>query len=162
MAATLEEELARVFREKGLTLATAESCTGGLLAGRITDIAGSSDYMRGGVVSYANEVKEALLGVESDALAQHGAVSDVVARQMARGVRERLGTDVGISITGVAGPGGGTSDKPVGLVWIGLSDAQGAHAERFHWQGSRAENRALSVEAALKMLVGWAQQQAQP
>jgi PncC family amidohydrolase len=110
------------------------------------------------VVSYANQAKEQLLGVERAALEQHGAVSEVVARQMARRVRERLGADIGISITGVAGPDGGTPDKPVGLVWIGLSDAQGDRAERFLWNEDRSGNRLRSVEAALRLLIQWAQQ----
>jgi PncC family amidohydrolase len=155
----LEEKLAQVFKQKGLSIATAESCTGGLLAGRITDLAGSSAYLLGGVVSYSNEAKMALLGVESDALDQHGAVSEEVARQMARGARQRLGSDVGISITGVAGPGGGSADKPVGLVWIGLSDARGDRAQRYLWDSDRAGNREQSVLAALQMLIDWAQAQ---
>lgn len=156
---SLEEQLGQIFKAKGLRVATAESCTGGLLAGRITDVAGSSDYMLGGIVSYANEVKQHLLGVDPTALAEHGAVSEVVARQMARGARERLGADVGISVTGVAGPGGGSPEKPVGLVWIGLSDARGDRAERYLWESDRVGNRALSVDAALRLLIEWAQQQ---
>jgi PncC family amidohydrolase len=156
---TLEQELGRLFKQKGLTLATAESCTGGLLAGQITETPGSSAYLIGGVVSYANEAKEQLLGVDRAALEQHGAVSEVVARQMARCVRERLGADVGISITGVAGPDGGTPDKPVGLVWIGLSDGRSDRAKRFLWNEDRRGNRLRSVEAALRLLIEWAQQQ---
>ncbi len=157
------EELARrlgeIFTEKGLTLATAESCTGGLLAGRITDVSGSSAYFVGGVVSYANEAKEKLLGVRHETLLKHGAVSEETAMEMAQGVRERLGVDVAVSITGVAGPVGGTPEKPVGLVWIGLSDVRAAAARRFLWKQDRAGNRERSVEAALRWLIEWAEAQ---
>ncbi|HEC22404.1 MAG TPA: CinA family protein [Chloroflexi bacterium] len=153
--ATLEEQLKEIFTAKNLTLATAESCTGGLLSARITDVSGSSAYFLGGVVSYANSAKEALLGVEHELLMTHGAVSAAVARQMAHGARERLGADVGISVTGIAGPTGGTPEKPVGLVWIGLSDAEGEQAARFQWAYDRAGNREHSVEAALRMLIEW-------
>jgi PncC family amidohydrolase len=157
------EELARrlgeIFTEKRLTLATAESCTGGLLAGRITDVSGSSAYFVGGVVSYANEAKEKLLGVRHETLLKHGAVSEEAAIEMAQGVRERLGVDVAVSTTGVAGPTGGTPEKPVGLVWIGLSDAKDTTARRFLWAQDRAGNREGSVEAALSWLIEWAEAQ---
>lgn len=153
----LEEQLGQVFTRKGLTLATAESCTGGLLASRIVNVSGSSSYFVGGVVSYANLAKEILLGVEHSTLENHGAVSEQVAKQMANSVRKRLGVDVAISVTGIAGPTGGTPDKPVGLVWIGLSDTQGDRAVHFLWGSDRTGNRELSVEAALKMLVEWAE-----
>jgi PncC family amidohydrolase len=155
----LEEKLAQVFKQKGLSISTAESCTGGLLAGRITDTAGSSAYLLGGVVSYSNEAKIALLGVDTTTLEAHGAVSEPVAEEMARGARQRLGSDVGISITGVAGPGGGSADKPVGLTWIGISDVRSDRAQRFLWDSDRAVNRALSVDAALQMLIDWAEAQ---
>ncbi len=154
---SLEERLKAVFSAQNLTLATAESCTGGLLAGRITDVSGSSAYFTGGVVSYSYAAKEALLGVDHDTLIEQGAVSEPVARQMARGARLRLEADVAISITGVAGPTGGTAEKPVGLTWIGLSDSSGERAERFMWKGDRAANREQSVQAALRMLVEWAE-----
>jgi len=153
---SLEERLLLIFIQRGFKLATAESCTGGLLAGRITEISGSSAFFVGGVVSYANEAKESLLGVPRETLVLHGAVSEEVAAHMARGIRERLGVDVGISITGVAGPTGGTPEKPVGLVWFGISDASGTRAEHRLWEGDRARNRALSVEHALRMLLAWA------
>jgi PncC family amidohydrolase len=152
-----EERINELFKAKGLTIATAESCTGGLLAGALTEVSGSSAYLLGGVVSYSNDAKINLLGVSHAALEEYGAVSEEVARQMARGARERLGSDVGVSVTGVAGPDGGSPEKPVGLVWIGLSDVRGDRAERFIWDGDRARNRALSVEAALKMLIAWAE-----
>ena len=156
MAASLERQLHQSFTAKGLTLASAESCTGGLLADRITEVPGSSDYYLGGVVSYAYSAKETLLGVDHDVLASQGAVNETVARQMARGVRERLGADVGIGITGIAGPGGGSEEKPVGLVWIGLSDAAGERAERYQWDSDRAGNKRLSAEAAMRLLIAWA------
>ena len=152
----LEEELLTLCTTKHLTVATAESCTGGLLADRITDVSGSSDYYLGGVVSYAYSAKETLLGIDHDLLLREGAVNETVARRMARAVRERLGADVGIGITGIAGPGGGSPDKPVGLVWIGLADAHGDRAERFVWESDRVGNKQRSAEQALQMLVDWA------
>jgi PncC family amidohydrolase len=154
-----ENRLKEIFSHKGLTIATAESCTGGLVAGRITDVPGSSAVLLGGIVSYSNEAKERLLGVSHDALLQQGAVSEEVACQMARGARERLGADVAVSVTGIAGPDGGTPEKPLGLTWIGLSDAHGDHAERFVWKSNRAGNREQSVEAALNMLIAWGESQ---
>jgi PncC family amidohydrolase len=152
-----EEQLLSIFVPKGLTVATAESCTGGLLASRITDVSGSSDYFLGGVVSYAYSAKETLLGIDHDLLVREGAVNETVACAMARGVRQRLGADVGIGITGVAGPGGGSPDKPVGLVWIGLSDSSGDRAERYLWDSDRIGNKQQSVDVALKMLIAWGQ-----
>ncbi|GAB4476815.1 MAG: hypothetical protein Kow00124_19340 [Anaerolineae bacterium] len=154
--AFLEEELGRVFTAKKLTLAVAESCTGGLLAARITSVPGSSAYLIGGVVSYSNEAKEILLGVPHDLLVKHGAVSGAVAAEMAHRIRERLMVDVGISITGIAGPTGGTPKKPVGLVWIGLSDRLGVQAMRFQWNEDREGNRQRSVDQALRLLLEWA------
>ena len=157
----VEQELARrlgdLFTAKRLLLAAAESCTGGLLAAHITAVPGSSAYFVGGVVSYANAAKEALLGVRHETLLAHGAVSAEAAQEMAQGVRERLGVDVAVSITGITGPTGGAPDKPVGLVWIGLADAAGATARRFLWERDREGNRALSVEAALRWLIEWAE-----
>jgi PncC family amidohydrolase len=155
LAGTLEDQLKRIFSAKGLTLATAESCTGGLLASRITDVAGSSDYFLGGVVSYAYSAKETLLGIDHDLLMSEGAVNETVARQMARSVRTKLGADVAASITGIAGPSGGTPEKPVGLVWIGLADAQGDRAECHEWKSDRVGNKERSAEKALQMLVEW-------
>ncbi len=157
MTVSPEETVLDMFRVRRLTLATAESCTGGLLANRLTNIAGSSDVFLGGVVSYAYSAKEALLGVDHDLLMAEGAVSQAVARQMAEGVRGRLGADVGVGITGVAGPGGGTPDKPVGLVWIALADASGSSAVRHQWDSDRLGNKRLSAEAALSLLIEWAQ-----
>jgi len=148
----LETAIGTRLRARGLTLALAESCTGGLVSHRVTNVAGSSTYYRGGVVAYANSVKQALLGVRAESLAQHGAVSAPVAREMACGVRRLLEADLGLSVTGVAGPGGGTPEKPVGLVFIGLCSADGAWVEQHRWDGDREENKARSAEAALDLL----------
>lgn len=122
---SMENALVRSLRERGLTLACAESCTGGLIAKRITDISGCSDVYLGGCVTYANEAKEKLLGVKHETLEKYGAVSEQTAREMARGVRLALEADIGISTTGIAGPGGGTPEKPVGTVYIAVSTAEG-------------------------------------
>lgn len=148
---SLEAVLGRMLNERGLTIAVAESCTGGLVLDRLTNIPGSSTYVVGGVVAYANEVKMSQLGVTAGALTQHGAVSEEVARQMARGVRDRLGADIGLSTTGVAGPSGGTPDKPVGTVWIGYADAQGDYARLNHFTKDRVRNKLRSANAALDL-----------
>ncbi len=127
---TLEAALVSALRERGLTVGTAESCTGGLIAKRITDVAGSSEVFLGGVVSYANEVKSHLLSVSEETLAAHGAVSEETAIEMAKGARAALGVDIAVSTTGIAGPGGGTAEKPVGLVYVGIATKDGAHAVR--------------------------------
>ena len=122
---SMENALVMKLRERGMTLATAESCTGGLIAKRITDLAGCSDVFLGGCVTYANEAKEKLLGVSHETLEAYGAVSEQTAREMAKGVRLALGADIGIATTGIAGPGGGTPEKPVGTVYIAVSTAEG-------------------------------------
>jgi nicotinamide-nucleotide amidase len=134
-----------------LKLAVAESCTGGMLGERITSVPGSSDVFLGGVIAYHNDVKKTLLGVRAEDLDRYGAVSEEVALQMARGVRERTGADVGISVTGIAGPGGGTPEKPVGLVWIAVHSSD-TKARRFHVVGDRAEIRQRAAQAALEMV----------
>ena len=149
--AALVERVAEQFDERGLSLAVAESCTGGSLAAAITERPGVSSFFLGGVVSYANEVKESLLGVPDAVLAEHGAVSEPTARAMAEGVRTRLDADVGVSITGVAGPGGGSAEKPVGLVFIGVSGPRGTTVRREVWPGSRSEIREAAVQAALEL-----------
>ncbi len=141
-----------LLRKNKLSLATAESCTGGLLGGRMTAEAGSSDYYLGGAVSYANSAKEIILGVNSVSLFEHGAVSDTVAREMAVGVKKRLQADLGLSITGIAGPDGGTVEKPVGLVYIGLAHYEGVNIKKCQFVGSRESIRNMSVETALNML----------
>ena len=137
----------------GLTVATAESCTGGLIAHAITEIAGSSGYFRGGIVAYGDEVKRSQLGVSPDIIAAHGAVSAQVARAMASGARIRLGSDVAVSVTGISGPGGGTDAKPVGLTYVAVADARGVDVRRFVWIGDRKGNKRASAAAALELLL---------
>lgn len=151
----VEGVVGRLLRERGLTLAVAESCTGGLLGYRITNVPGCSEYYRGSIVAYAPDVKERVLGVPRQTLVDHGAVSEATARQMARAVRRLIDADLGISVTGIAGPGGGTPEKPVGLVYIGLATADGEFVERHVWEGDRRETRTRSVEAALRLLQGY-------
>lgn len=143
------EQVARLLRQSGLTVATAESCTGGLIGGALTQVSGSSDYYAGGVISYSNAVKENLLGVRHDTLQTLGAVSAEVAGQMADGARRKLETDLGISTTGIAGPEGGAPEKPVGLVYIGLADAEDIQAREFRFAGERDAVRRQTVQAAL-------------
>jgi nicotinamide-nucleotide amidase len=144
----------RLLTGRGLTVAVAESCTGGLVSELITAVPGSSEWFLGGVVAYANSAKQSLLGVPESMLVEHGAVSEPVARAMAEGVRERFGADVGVSTTGISGPGGGTPEKPVGLVHVGIawSDAvtrAGAHADHFVFPLDRARHRMLTAQVAL-------------
>lgn len=137
-----------------LTVATAESCTGGLVAHLLTEVPGSSGYLRGGVVAYADEIKVSQLGVLPEVLEAHGAVSAQVAIAMAEGVRERLGTDLGAAVTGVAGPDGGSDAKPVGLVYVAVAGGGGApEVRRFQWPGDRSGNKRASAEAAITMLI---------
>jgi PncC family amidohydrolase len=147
----LEARVGRLLRQRGLTLATAESCSGGLLGHRLTNVSGSSDYYLGGVISYHNRIKTALLNVEPAVLEREGAVSNPVARQMARGVSQLMGADIGIGITGIAGPSGGTAEKPVGLVFIALVMERYEHCERYIWPYDRVGNKDASVERALQM-----------
>lgn len=149
---TLEEVAGNLLKFNGYTVATAESCTGGLLAGRITDVPGSSEYFIEGVVTYSNEAKIRMLGVPKDLIERHGAVSEEVARAMADGVRSLAGTTFGIGITGIAGPGGGNEEKPVGLVYIALADDNDALVRKFVFPGDRHFIRQLSVNAALDMI----------
>ncbi|GAB5465127.1 MAG: competence/damage-inducible protein A [Candidatus Kapaibacteriales bacterium] len=136
-----------------LSVSVAESCTSGLLGAYLTEISGSSSYFKGGILSYSNEVKKSLLSVKEYTLEQYGAVSEETAREMADGCRVLLGTDISISITGIAGSGGGTDEKPVGLVWVALSDSKGIIAKRFNFGRSRETNRELAVSAATNMLL---------
>jgi nicotinamide-nucleotide amidase len=146
---TLPVVVGRLLRESGRTLAVAESCTGGLVAEQVTDVPGSSDYFLGGVVAYANAAKTLLLGVPEVLLVEHGAVSEPVARAMAEGVRERFGADYGLATTGISGPGGGTPEKPLGLVHIALARPEGVHAEHFVFPLDRTRHRLLTAQAAL-------------
>jgi competence/damage-inducible protein CinA-like protein len=149
---TLEEVVGELLKRRGYTLATAESCTGGLLAGRITEVPGSSEYFLEGVVSYSNEAKVDLLGVPKKWIKTHGAVSEQVAEAMAAGIRKRAGSTFGIGVTGVAGPGGGSQEKPVGLVYIALADDSQTTSRKFIFPGDRQFIRTLSVNAALDMI----------
>ena len=149
---TLEEVVGRMLSEKKLTLATAESCTGGLMGHRVTNAAGSSKYFLGGVVAYDNRVKVQLLGVSEDTLAEHGAVSASTAKQMAEGVRQKLGADFGIGITGIAGPDGGTPEKPVGLVYIALAGEGRTDVQERRLSFAREMVKLMSTQTALEML----------
>jgi len=144
--------IGRALASRGLRLAVAESCTGGLLSSWITAIPGSSEYFVGGVVAYDNSVKECLLGVSSATLESHGAVSSRAAVEMAEGATRSLGAQMGVSITGIAGPGGARPGKPVGTVFLGLSYRGKAKAKKFLFSGTRAEIRAQSAMAALDMI----------
>jgi nicotinamide-nucleotide amidase len=146
---SMETVVGRLLREAGRTIAVAESCTGGLVAQRLTEVAGSSDYFLGGVVAYANTAKQALLGVPESLLAEHGAVSDPVARAMAEGVRTRFGADLGVATTGISGPGGGSERKPVGLVHVALADGDHTHADHFVFPLDRTRHRQLTAQVAL-------------
>ena len=152
MTEKLEEVIGRLLTEKKLTLALGESCTGGLIGHRLTNVPGSSDYFLGGIIAYAYDAKERLLDVRHNTLYEHGAVSPETATEMARGARKALGADIGISVTGIAGPGGGMPGKPVGLVYIALSARDTDRVERFVWDSDREGNKARSAEAALSML----------
>jgi nicotinamide-nucleotide amidase len=143
-----------ILGERGLTLSAAESCTGGLIAHRLTNIAGSSRYFVGGVVAYENRVKTVFLRVQEETLALYGAVSEPVALQMAASAWELFDTDYAVSVTGIAGPGGGTPDKPVGLTYVAFASRKGETvARRFVWTGDREANKNASAEAALMLLL---------
>lgn len=152
MQNSIEVIVGQLLRDKGLNLATAESCTGGLIADRITNVPGSSEYFRGGIVAYAYEAKVALLDVSWDTLRTYGAVSKETVVEMARGARVALGADIAVSVSGIAGPGGGLPDKPVGTTWIGLSTTEGDWAREYLWDGDRLQNKVLSANAALELL----------
>jgi len=154
---SIEVEIGEILTARGLTLAAAESCTGGLVSHRITNVPGSSVYFVGGVVSYANAVKIALVGVRPQTLEMHGAVSRETVIEMARGVRVALKADIGIAISGIAGPGGGTAEKPVGLTWIGLSALGYEMAWQHTWAGDRLYNKESSAQAVLQHLVEFLQ-----
>lgn len=151
----LAGELGEALKARGWTIGAAESCTGGLLLSTLTDVPGSSGYVQGGVVVYSNAMKARLLGVKEATLEAYGAVSEPVASEMAAGALALLGVQIALSVTGIAGPGGGSEEKPVGLVYIGAAWAKGRAAvvevNRHQWAGSREENKRLSVAAALQM-----------
>ena len=149
---SLEEVVGNRLRELGLTLATAESCTGGLLGHRITGVSGSSDYYLGGVVSYNNKAKMELLGVKKQTLEKFGSVSEETVREMAQGVKSLFKTDLGISISGIAGPTGGSPEKPVGLIYIGLSSEKEVTIKKFNFFRDRDSNKRISSQVALNMI----------
>jgi nicotinamide-nucleotide amidase len=149
----LAEQLQGICLGRGLTLALAESCTGGLVAASITEVSGSSGYFLGGVVSYSNEAKEVFLDVPAATLDAHGAVSAQVALAMAAGARARFDASVAASVTGVAGPDGGSAEKPVGLTYVGLATAAGVEVRRFQFARDRAGNREAATRAVLEWLV---------
>ena len=149
---TLETLVGRRLTTREATLATAESCTGGLIAHRITNVSGASGYYLGGVVSYSNDVKVRELGVSADDLAAHGAVSEPVARQMAEGVRARFGADYAVAVTGIAGPTGGTEEKPVGLVFIAVAGGDGTRVTCSQFTGARKAIKEQTAQAALQAL----------
>jgi nicotinamide-nucleotide amidase len=152
---TVDQIVARRLAEHGRTIATAESCTGGLLAARLTERAGASDYVAGGLVVYSNEAKVALAGVSAQLIEQHGAVSGEVAEALASGARDRLKADLGVGITGIAGPGGGTAEKPVGLVWLSIAGLEDASVTRsVNLPGARADIRDRATTVAMHMLLG--------
>lgn len=146
------ENLVALLKARGLVCATAESCTGGGVGSAITAIPGSSAVFAGGVISYANEVKRDVLGVKASTLETEGAVSSETAAQMAEGVRKLLKVDIAVSLTGIAGPDGGSEEKPVGLVWFGLSTAQGTRTEKAIFRGEREKIRESAIVHALGML----------
>lgn len=153
MGKALEVLVGELLVQQKLLLAVAESCTGGLVSHRITNVSGSSSYFMGSVVSYANEAKMKLLGVSPEILEKNGAVSAETVLQMARGVRSALGADLGISTSGIAGPTGGTQDKPVGTTWVGFSSAEGEEARHFLFEGDRLAVKEQAAQAALQILV---------
>jgi nicotinamide-nucleotide amidase len=148
----LEDVVGRMLTERKLTIAVAESCTGGLIADRLTNVPGSSVYVDRGVIAYSNRSKTELLDVPPDIITSHGAVSEEVALSMAEGIRKRSGVDIGLSTTGIAGPGGGTVEKPVGLVWIGIADASGSVAKKFNFGEGRTRVKQRASQAALEMV----------
>lgn len=154
----LEIQAGQLLKERKLKLVLAESCTGGLLGSRITDVAGSSEYFLGGVVAYAYEAKVDLLGVSWDTLNTRGAVSRETVLEMARGIRARMKADIAMSVSGIAGPGGGTPEKPVGTTWIGLVAEDGEWTQTFQFStGDREGNKASAADAALTLLLDYLQ-----
>ena len=151
---TLEAQVGAALRDKGWTIGTAESCTGGLVLHRLTNIPGSSTYVLGGIVAYSNAIKQALLKVKQGTLLAYGAVSEQTAQEMAVGARQILKADIAVSITGIAGPGGGTTEKPVGLTYIGLAGPDDEVVVQRHiWDGDREAVKSASADAALQLVL---------
>ena len=159
MSGLPESLVGNILHKRGLKLVAAESCTGGLVGNRITDVPGSSEYFLGGVVAYAYDVKVKLLDVSWDTLNTYGAVSRETVLEMARGAQQRIGGDIAISVSGIAGPGGGTPEKPVGTTWIGLATPDGEWAKEFHFFGNRQENKNAAATAALEILLEYLKKQ---
>lgn len=151
----LEVQLHDLLSAKKLTIAAAESCTGGLVSDRITNVAGASECFPGGIVAYSYEAKVNCLGVSWDVLNSVGAVSEEVVLQMARGARRLFSADIAVSVSGVAGPSGGTAEKPVGTTWLGLATPNGEWSRHFVWKGDRQRNKLLSADAALQFAVDY-------
>lgn len=149
---TMEEVVGQLVSSQALRLALAESCTGGLIAHRLTEVPGSSTYLDSGVVTYSNKAKQELLGVPSTLLRKHGAVSAQVAKAMAKGIREKRQVDLGLSVTGIAGPGGGSERKPVGLVYMAIDGLRGTQSQQYQFWGNRTEIKFRSSQAALNMI----------
>jgi len=150
--AHLEKEIGDIVRQKGLTLGSVESATGGLVSHLITNVPGSSDYYKGSITAYSNETKVKVVGVKADTINEYGAVSHQVAEEMAQGGRKVLAVDICLADTGIAGPGGATPGKPVGLFYIGLSHQAGTYSQEHHFQGDREQNKKAAAEAALAWL----------
>ena len=148
----IEQDIGNLLQQKGLTLGVVESATGGLISHRITNIAGSSDYYKGSVTAYSNEVKIKVVGVGEDTIEKYGAVSPQVAEEMAEGGRKALNVDICLADTGIAGPGGATPGKPVGLFYIGLSHRYGTYNRKHNFSGDREQNKLAAAEAALEWL----------
>jgi nicotinamide-nucleotide amidase len=146
------DSLANILKERSLTISVAESCTGGLIGHTLTNEPGSSDYFLGGVVSYSNQSKVDLLGVSTETIREHGAVSNKTAKEMASGVRQRFGTDIGLSVTGIAGPDGGTDEKPVGTVFMGLSFEDKIFSQEYRFKGTREEIKQECANMALELV----------
>ncbi|CUX42295.1 CinA family protein [Clostridium sp. C105KSO13] len=147
----LEERLVNALTKRKFTITTAESCTGGMIAGTLVNVAGASDVLSEGYITYSNEAKERLVGVDRETLKSYGAVSEQTAKEMAEGAARAAGAEVALSATGIAGPGGGTAEKPVGLVYIGCCVCGRTNVVKFQFKGSRMQNRVSTVEEALKL-----------
>lgn len=157
MDISLEIKSGKLLQERGLQLALAESCTGGLVGHRVTNVSGSSVYFSGGVVAYSYEAKVKTLGVSWDTLNGFGAVSSETVLEMARGAKKLMDADIAVSVSGIAGPGGGTADKPVGTTWVGLAANDGEWSREFHFEGDREQNKTSSADAALQILLDYLQ-----
>lgn len=155
MEISLEVRVGNILSQRKLTIATAESCTGGLISHRITDVPGSSAYFMGGIVAYSYEAKAAMLHVTWETLNTKGAVSQETVLEMARGAAQALGVDIAVSVSGIAGPGGGTAEKPVGTTWIGLVTPDGEWARHFIWDGDREQNKRYSSDAAFDLVLDY-------